>query len=318
MSLHGLKKAVARLPQQLSSTGSVLPEELIKLEHTLDAGEKALDVLIAQTKAYADALTGLLDSSTGVLVGYNKDVTKLSEVRTSLMQSAESHKHRIIRPSTNMKQHIAELRKVIAKRNRKKVDCDRFAASLKKHGEASGQDKKVDDLRSDHAKATTEYSQQNTILLQQLPKAINVLAKFLDSMLNQEHIFQMTTYKTLREYFEPLATQLHITTSPEALKSEAIVQAWKSPFIECKQAAEGGIDLIKMSKVPTMSMTQTSRPTRIPAGKSTSTIEHNVAPLTYDKPPMPMRPDQAGSSSHDVGEPPAYDGPMKHMGDHKS
>lgn len=343
MSLHGLKKAVARLPQQLSSSGSELPEILKHLEGILDAGEKALDVLLAQSKLYSENLIGMVDSSIGILMGYDKDPKELSDLRIRLLQDAKANQHRITKPSTEMKEQLAVTRKVIAKRNRKKLDCDRFAGTMQKHEEVdsvvraspSHQKKSAETMTSLQI-SQQEYTQQNGILEQKLPLVIEVLKKFLNLMLTQEHAFQLKSMAALMAFCESLAHKVNTTISPDALQCSAIVSTWRSPFMECKQAAEEGIEHLRTSKVPGMSMSETVVKTQALPFRDKTTSAHAIPPSSYSdrlsvpvqgtastdadhKPSLPVQPFADIGSSHAAEQdiPPAYDGPVQANTDSK-
>ena len=277
-----------------------------------------------QTKSYADALNALLDASVGLLVSYEKDAKQLSEARIQLLNNAEASKLRIIKPCKNMKDHLATVRKVIAKRDRKKIDYDRFTTAVHKQQAATtgvhdspAHKAKLDEAHRELQNSTAEYEKENLILREQIPKVLAILRKFFSTMLEQEHIFQAETLKLLKDFYEPLAQISHISNSEKSLQSQAIVETWRSQYMECKQAVEEHLDIIRSSKIPAMTMSQTGKTDGMVSVAPPAFVSDQPGPshAQEHKPSLPTRPGQLNT---DADAPPDYVGPSQPVSYRKS
>lgn len=164
----------------------------------------------AMTELYKPISGRASDPSTYTIEGNPEGIraceeyeTIVRELQESLAPELEMIESRIISPADQLLEVIKVIRKVAVKRDHKKLDYDRYRASLKKL-----QDKKDKSLKDEKAlykaendveQATEEYNHYNDLLKDELPKLFALEAEFIRPLFQSFYYMQLNVFYTLHE-----------------------------------------------------------------------------------------------------------------------
>ncbi|KAF4584519.1 hypothetical protein EYR40_004513 [Pleurotus pulmonarius] len=232
--MKGLAKAVKRTPFMVTSKVGMSkkttdPEFDDYQRHFADM-EKAAEKLLKDTKAFMDAVTGLLTAGTGFATHYAtifrpiggefdligkhpeaghtiKNVDKfeaaMDDLRTACIPELELIESRIVGPTKELQVIMKQIRKTITKREHKLVDYDRFNNSLTKlrdkKDKSLSDEKNLFKLEQDFEIATSEYDYINTALKQDMPRFMQLATQFIDPLFHSFFYMQLNIFYILLE-----------------------------------------------------------------------------------------------------------------------
>ncbi|KAG4304936.1 hypothetical protein PORY_001611 [Pneumocystis oryctolagi] len=235
MSWKGFQKAVARAPQQVKGKLNIgentVDQVYTDIESQFKELEQKLRRLSNNAKKYIEAIYGVLNSQlqfseiigeiykpiTGKVAEtenlFFKDNSEIKaseryqtivkELQETLVPELEMIELRIIKPTEELLSIVNSIYKITEKRERKRLDYDRYRANLKKL-----QDKKEKTLKDERAlysaenaveHSTQEFEYYNTLLKEELPIIFDLESTFIQPIFQNFYFMQLNIYYTFYE-----------------------------------------------------------------------------------------------------------------------
>ncbi|KAJ3129147.1 hypothetical protein HK098_002388 [Nowakowskiella sp. JEL0407] len=280
MSLKGLTKAIARLPQLIASkTGNGDDDPVyVDLETRFKKLDSNMKRLNEDAKKFKDAMTAMLDhqhsmASTfaefyGPIVSSGTPVTndatsqdypsnvrgfdsaapqqtidrakELSEnmirARDTLLPDLDVIERRIIMPTTELLAIFSSVKKLMVKRDHKRLDFDRHTDGFKKLKERSDRDvkdeKKMAQIEIQLDLATREYNALNDLLVQQLPMLLELAIPFVDPCFKTLYWYQLKAHHSLyKVFYGTLANKTNL--------EQSVLSGFEKSFVDVEQMFDG-------------------------------------------------------------------------------
>ncbi|KAK9465474.1 hypothetical protein V1512DRAFT_292507 [Lipomyces arxii] len=281
MSLRGMKKAVIRAPHVL--IGNKSPEDLTIIDWTkaIAEAEKGIDEIIAHAKKFRDAWIAILSSQVSMAKDYKamyepipeEDETKsvrltppatmaaiikykdvIVEIQNAILPMLDSIDRMVVQRCVTMKGYIETIKKVLKKREHKKIDYDRYTNSLEKiQRKAKMSDKDeghLEKTQKELEKATEDFRVHDEYVKDTLPKVIIQLSEFIAPLATLLFQTQTGILQISNDFLYPFAQQQGLAHS-----ERSVVDEWSEQFIPIQHQVEEGIATIRNGKAVKQPMT---------------------------------------------------------------
>ncbi|KAI9795844.1 MAG: hypothetical protein M1833_006793 [Piccolia ochrophora] len=172
------------------------------------------------------------------------------ELRTDLLEEVNMIDARIIKPAMEAKEYIQPLRKVMKKREDKKLDFERFTRNVdsgrKKLRRSDRENAALAKAEKDLARATEEYNSADQHLRETLPPLLTAAFSILPNLLAAQILTQNTLlaqyYTALHEYCQ----DEHFPSEPPSM--DQVISTWDSAFKPTQYELETGINMVANGK----------------------------------------------------------------------
>ncbi|TKA49946.1 hypothetical protein B0A49_12201 [Cryomyces minteri] len=251
------------------------------LIHDFTEADKMLDRLIAAFKAYRDAWADILRTQymisnefqtiyspivgTGS-EGYDRhrpaitpEVTmrraaKLNsayiELKTDVMDEVTMMEAKLIRPALDAKGSVQPMKKVIKRREDKKLDYDRYKGRVdslaKKAARTDRENAAMAKHEVDLERATSEYNTADDHMKAVLPGITAAVYALLPHLLAVQVLTQNTLLGQLYTVLHTYCQEEKLPTPPPSM--EAIVRDWDANFRPLRNEVEGGLQVLVNGK----------------------------------------------------------------------
>ncbi|CAG8465707.1 10092_t:CDS:2 [Acaulospora colombiana] len=155
----------------------------------------------------------------------------MSEIRDLILPELDDIDQKIVEPAVEFMKIIKAIKKVITKRDHKKVDYDRYNLSLKKlqdkKDRSLNDEKQMFKLEEQFDQATQEYEYYNDLLKKELPLFFEFRVEFIEPIAESFYHIQLKIFGILLERFEQLVeigyfdTETDIVRGFESRREEA-------------------------------------------------------------------------------------------------
>jgi amphiphysin len=289
--LKGAKKAIVRTPHRL--IGSKSTEDRIIIEWTKDftVAEAALDLIAAEAKKLVGAWKDILSSQKAVVQVLVELYEPIQEdnVYKAPQETPQSATNAVKGLDATMKTIGAELepiiveletsfaekcksakqcldsvQKALKKRERKKVDFDRYSNSVDKQAKKQNMTDKdhtyLAKLEGELDQALELFQNQDEKVKSHVPYILNSLSEFLNALTTLLYLSQQKAFEIFKtQLFSYAQSQGLLVGHNEPPSYLQIADDWESRYITIQPQAEEGIKTIQQGKTVGTPMTLPSR-----------------------------------------------------------
>ncbi|KAG8999876.1 hypothetical protein FRB94_005869 [Tulasnella sp. JGI-2019a] len=232
--MKGIGKAIKRTPFMVTSKVGMSKKsadpEFDEHNRNFTAMEGAAEALLKDSKAFAEAVTSLLQSGTQFSIHFNNIFspfsnehsleakhpdaaatirnisqyqTEMEELRMTLSPELELIESRVVGPVKELQNVLKLIRKNITKRDHKLVDFDRFNNSLTKLRDKKektlNDEKNLFKLEQDFEQAMNEYETYNNALKTDMPTFMRLAAQFINPLFHSFYYMQLNIFYLMLE-----------------------------------------------------------------------------------------------------------------------
>ncbi|EEH33892.1 hypothetical protein PAAG_04941 [Paracoccidioides lutzii Pb01] len=302
-----------------------------------DDADKLLARVIDSSKAWRDAWTSILtyqsrlvqefDSLYNPIVGSSEPSTSHSpietpevtlartsrlneayeELKTELLTEINSVDERMIKPAMNAKDYLQPMKKIIKKRDDKKLDFERYQSrvdtSRKKMKRSDRDNSALAKAEIDLSRAKDEYNAADEHLRTHLPPLItatfSILPHLLAAQIDIQNNLLALYYTTLHNYCE----QENFPSPPPPM--DLIIQTWERDILPAQREVEsiGCVAYRKGSRQPRTSEEHRNGTyanglgSRRPSSQSVI-CKSSASPISNIRPPSPVFESKPRSNDH--------------------
>lgn len=235
MSWKGFQKGIARTPQNILQKMHNAPKDpmLLDVEERFDNIEKQVERLREECKRYWDAIGRLLhhqvefaniiqnlygpvtgryflaegeeqsdpSSSADGALAAEQFKQKIIELQELVQPELEMIETKILKPADDLLVIINSTKKMLTKREHKRLDLSRHEQALKKIQDkderTAKQEEKMYKVENNYEMALEEYKYYNELLLDELPKLFRLGGSFIKPLFQSLYFMQLNIYYTM-------------------------------------------------------------------------------------------------------------------------
>jgi amphiphysin len=252
MSWKGLKKAVVRLPANISkATGglietkdeefeqyltqfgllekvTLLTQLVTKLSADAIRFKDSLSQLLSHQTAMADCFLQVFPDNSDQKLTVDAFSVAMNNARENLSLELEQIERIVIAPIADYISMLDNVKKYILKRSHKQLDYDRHRTNLEKlrvkPNRTVGDEKTLGQYEQNVDIAARDYNNYNNMLKQELPILLNLRIEFVDPCLLAFYNYQVKVYHTLYSIckstlyivYEPVKDHFDLSSSAQA------------------------------------------------------------------------------------------------------
>ncbi|KAF1344557.1 hypothetical protein BDV97DRAFT_321519 [Delphinella strobiligena] len=186
----------------------------------------------------------------GHLVKASRLESAYAELQQELAEEVASIDARLLKPATEAKEGLKCLRKVIKKREDRKLDYERYhsrvEAASRKEIRSPKEDAALAHHESDLAAATNEYQMADEQIKRALPPILDAVSSLLPHLLTAQIMIQHSLTAQLYTAVYGYCQQQGMPVSPPSF--EGVVSDWEAEFTPLRNEVESGIGMIANGK----------------------------------------------------------------------
>lgn len=231
MSWKGFTKAIGRLPARINKGSSASNDE------EYNAASKEILTCASETRVFYDKIRKVKDSLNAMLAHetnvarFYKEVfepltdhddpltdssiriinsieffyERISQLKESLRADLDYLERQVITPTYEFTAILNNVKRLMEKRDRKRLDYDRFTASIEKlrnsPSRSVNDEKKLAQLEADLDVSTRDFTDLNNSLKQQIPIFLGLKDDFIGTCFLTIYNYQLKYYKETSEVF---------------------------------------------------------------------------------------------------------------------